>query len=263
MSDLQPFLSFARQLAAEAGVLACGYFRRTQAWRKSDGTLVTEADEAANRLIVERIQTTWPGHAILSEEGATTYDPGAEYTWVIDPLDGTTNFARGFPIWGVSVALLMDGAPVVGVVDFPLLHECYWATAGGGAFCNDERLQIDPAAHIDSQQIFTQCTRTPRRLRIQSPLKARMLGSATYHLLAVARGSSLVAVEITPKVWDLAGAALVVQEAGGVVDGLDSGPLLPLSPQTMDYVAVSWPTLAAANQQILDEFRVSVTGTGD
>jgi len=259
MSDFAPFLSFAQRLAAEASALAVGYFRHTQARRKSDGTLVTEADERANRLIVERIQAAWPDHAVLSEEETTTYDPASVYTWVIDPLDGTTNFARGFPIWGASVALLAGGVPLVAALDFPLLHERYWATAGGGAFCNDERLQTDPGARIDNQQIFTQCTRTRRRLRIQSPLKARMLGSATYHLLAVARGSSLVAVEITPKVWDLAGAVLVVQEAGGVVDGLEGSPLLPLPPLAMDYAAVSSPTLAAANQQVLDEFRTSVT----
>ena len=259
MSDLTPFLSFAQGLAAEAGGLITGYFRRTSARRKSDGTLVTDADERANDLIVNAIQTAWPGHAILSEEGDTTYDPTVEYTWVIDPLDGTTNFARGFPIWGVSIALLQTGAPVVAVVDFPLLREVYRATAGGGAFCNDEALETDQAAGIDNQHIFTQCTRTRRRLRIQSPLKARMLGSAAYHLLAMARGSSLVAVESTPKVWDLAGAVLVAQEAGGVVEGLDGSALFPLPAQAMDYAAISRPTLAAANRQVWDEFRVSVS----
>lgn len=259
MSDLPIFLAFAQELAAEAGALAVGYFRHTQARRKNDGTLVTEADERANRLIVERIQAAWPGHAVLSEEETTTYDPAINYTWVIDPLDGTTNFARGLPIWGVSVALLNDGVPVVAALDFPLLHERYWATAGGGAFCNGETLQTDPGAQIDNQQLFTQCTRTRRRLRIQSPLKARMLGSATYHLLTVARGASLVSVEITPKVWDLAGAVLVVQEAGGVVDGLEGAPLLPLPPHSLDYVAISHPTLAAANQQVLDTFRAGVS----
>ena len=182
---------------------------------------MTEADERANDPIVRAIQVAWPGHAILSEEGDTTYEPAVEYTWVIDPLDGTINFARGFPIWGVSIALLQAGAPVVAVVDFPLLRDVYWASAGNGAFCNDEELQTDQAAGIDNQQIFTQCTRTRRRLRIQTPLKARMLGSAAYHLLAMARGSSLVAVESTPKVWNLAGAALVAQEAGAHVAGLD------------------------------------------
>ena len=283
MSDLTPnaltpvkltnFLAFAQPLAEEAGALAASYFRRTQAWHKSDGTLVTEADERSNQLIVERIQATWPSHAILSEEGTTTYDPSAEYTWVIDPLDGTTNFARGLPIWGVSIALLRVGSPVMAVVGFPLLNELYWATAGGGAFCNGERLLTDQAAQIDNQQIFTQCTRTRRRLRIQSPLKARMLGSAAYHILAVAWGSSLVAVESTPKVWDLAGAVLVVQEAGGAVDGLGSGPLgsgplgsgpdsnpvFPLPAQALDYAAISRPMLAAANRSVLDEFRASIT----
>ncbi|RLT44166.1 MAG: inositol monophosphatase [Chloroflexi bacterium] len=259
MSELTPFLHFAQALAEEAGRLAATYYRRTQAQRKSDGTLVTEADERANRLIVERIQTAWPSHAILSEEGTTTYDPAAAETWVIDPLDGTTNFARGLPIWGVSIALLRAGLPVVAVMNFPLLHELYWATAGGGAFCNGEALQTDPAAQSDNQQIFTQCTRTRRRMRIQSPLKARMLGSATYHLLAVASGASLAAVEMTPKVWDLAGAVLIAQEAGALVEGLDGSALFPLPPLALDYAAISRPVLAAANRHVLDEFRASIS----
>lgn len=259
MSDFESFLPFAQGLATEAGGLITGYFRRTVARRKSDGTLVTEADERANDWIVGAIQSTWPGHAILSEEGSTTYDPAVEYTWVIDPLDGTTNFARGFPIWGVSIALLRAGAPVVAVVDFPLLGESYWATAGHGAFCNGEELATNQTASIDNQQIFTQCTRTRRRLNIRSPLKARMLGSAAYHLLAMARGSSLAAVESTPKVWDLAGAVLVAQEAGGVVEGLDGSSVFPLPSEALDYAAISRPVLAAANRNVLEEFRASIT----
>ena len=258
MSDLTPFLHFAQALVAEAGELITGYFRRTTSRRKSDGTLVTEADERANDLIVRSIQDRWPGHGILSEEGATTYDPTLAYTWVIDPLDGTTNFARGFPIWGVSIALLRAGSPIATAVDFPLLGESYWASAGGGAFCNGATLQTDQAARSDNQHIFTQCTSTRHRLRIQSPLKARMLGSAAYHLLAMARGSSLAAVESTPKVWDLAGAVLVAQEAGGVVAGLDRSTIFPLPAEALDYVAISRPTLAAANQQVWDEFIASV-----
>ncbi len=256
---LPSFLHFAQGLAAEAGRLITGYFRRTSARRKSDGTLVTEADERANQLIADAIRSAWPDHAILSEEGDTTYDPAVEYTWVIDPLDGTTNFARGFPIWGVSIGLLRVGSPVVAVVDFPLLGESYWASAGGGAFCNGEALQTDQTARIDNQQIFTQCTRTRRRLNIRSPLKARMLGSAAYHLLTMARGSSLVAVESTPKVWDLAGALLVAQEAGGLVEGLDGSPLFPLPPEALDYAAISRPVLAAANRGVLEEFRASIS----
>lgn len=259
MSQLATFLSFAQALAAEAGALAAGYYRRTQARRKGDGTLVTEADEQANRLIVERIVAAWPDHRVLSEEGSTFYDPTAEYTWVIDPLDGTTNFARGFPIWGVSIALLHGGNPCVAVVDFPLLHETYWAGAGRGAFCNGEPLQTDQTARMDNQHIFTQCTRTRRRMRVQSPLKARMLGSAAYHLLSVASGSALAAVESTPKVWDLAGAALVAEEAGAALVGMDGEALFPLPPVAQDYAAISRPMLAGANRQILAEFRESVS----
>ncbi len=259
MNELTPFLEFAQEVASEASGLASGYFRRASARRKSDGTLVTDADVKANERIAHRIQQAWPEHAILSEEGATTYDPAISHVWVIDPLDGTTNFARGFPIWGVSIALLSAGSPVVAAVEFPLLNEVYCAAAGAGAFCNGDALQTDQAAVISDQRIFTQCTRTRRRLRIDTPLKARMLGSAAYHLLAVARGSSLVAVESTPKVWDLAGAVLVAQEAGAYVAGLDGSSLFPLPAQARDYAAISRPTLAAANLQVWNRFQSGVT----
>jgi myo-inositol-1(or 4)-monophosphatase len=239
-------------VAEAAGQILTDHFGRVTAHRKDDGTLVTAADHAADQYITAAITATYPNHAILSEERDTHYSPAARYTWVIDPLDGTTNFAHGLPLFGVSIALLQDGLPIVGVLCFPLIHETYHARAGGGAFCNGARLTTDPTALPDSQNFLMQCTRTPRRYTIQSPLKPRILGSAAYHLAAVATGTALAAVEATPKVWDLAAACLIVQEAGGVIRGLSQPRLFPLAPIARDYQIIPMPLVAAANEACLE-----------
>lgn len=259
MSALYPeWLAFAKNIAIEAGQIETRYFRRSHARRKADGTLITEADEQANAFIVEKLQTKFPDHAILSEEGNTVYDPEARYTWVIDPLDGTTNFARGLIIWGVSIGLLDSGNPVIGVLHFPLLHETFWAIQEKSAFCNDELLELDAQASIDNQQIITLCTRSRRRFQIDTPLKTRMLGSAAYHLLTVATGAALGGVECTPKVWDLAAAYLVLAEAGGVATYIDGSNIFPLPPTPRDYSTDARPVLAAGSPQIFAQLQQSI-----
>ncbi|MEZ4833052.1 MAG: inositol monophosphatase family protein [Caldilineaceae bacterium] len=258
----QDWLSFAADIAVdiavEAGEIEKRYFRRSHARRKADGTLITEADEQANAFIVAQLRRQFPDHAILSEEGDTVYDPSKQYTWVVDPLDGTTNFARGLVIWGVSIGLLADGAPVLGVLHFPLLHETYRAIAGGTAFCNDELLELDAETVIDNQQILTLCTRSRRRFHIDTPLKTRMLGSAAYHLLTVATGAALAGIESTPKVWDLAAAYVVLTAAGGVAAHTDGTPIFPLSPVHEDYVAKSKPVLAAGSQRLFEQLQQNI-----
>lgn len=256
MSEPYPeWLAFAQNVAWEAGQIETGYFRRSHARRKADGTLITEADEQANAFIVEKLHTQFPDHAILSEEGNTVYDPSKRYTWVIDPLDGTTNFARGMIIWGVSIALLDAGDPVIGVLHFPLLHETFSAILGNRAFCNEELLELDDEATIDNQQIITLCTRSRRRFQIDTPLKTRMLGSAAYHLLSVATGAALGGVECTPKVWDLAAAYLVLKEAGGAVTYIGGDPVFPLPPTPRDYVADARAVIAAGSPRILAQLQ--------
>jgi myo-inositol-1(or 4)-monophosphatase len=253
-------LALAVDLAEQAAGLALDYFRHAQARRKGDGSLVTEADEAADRLIVQSIRQSYPGHAILSEEGFTGYDPGPEFTWVIDPIDGTTNFARGLPVWGVSIGVLRHGAPWVAALHFPGLDERYTAMAGQGALRNGERLAVDPDAAIHDQQLLARCTRTDSRFHIETPMKVRMLGSAAYHLLCVAGGVVLAAMEARPKVWDLAAAHLVLTEAGGVARHLyttrppfETGAIFPLPPSPKEYAQHYHPVLAAVSEKHFGE----------
>lgn len=248
-------LIFAERLAAEAAALALSQFGHATARRKYDGTLVTATDEAVDLLIAKRITAAYPGDAVLSEERVTHYDPAVGRTWVIDPLDGTTNFARGFPTWGVSIALLEDGAPVVGVVHFPALEEVFAATAGGGATRNGEKIHTLPESTvIGDEQVFMECTRVRRLFTVNLPFKNRILGSAAYHLCKVAQGCALGGIEGTPKVWDIGAAALILLEAGGVMQPLETGapPIFPLEAVAGEYGARSMPFVHGANAAVID-----------
>uniref|UniRef100_A0A7C1FGM0 inositol-phosphate phosphatase n=1 Tax=Caldilinea aerophila TaxID=133453 RepID=A0A7C1FGM0_9CHLR len=248
------YLEFAVDLAAACSLYAVSHHRLHVAQRKRDGTLVTETDIAIDHIISRRVASVFPAHRVLSEEQITAYDADAEFTWIVDPIDGTTNFARGLPVWGVSVALLHYGRPVVGVVDFPLLHERFTAIAGGGAQRNEEPIQTFDGDVADDQQLLMKCTRTDRRLHLHTKLKSRICGSAAYHLCKVADGAALIAVEATPKVWDLAAAWLIVVEAGGLVTTWRQEPVFPLAAVSREYVGADTPIFAAANPAILQEF---------
>jgi len=253
------YLEFARTLAVECGQLAAQQFRSGTARRKSDGSLVTKTDEAIDRLISARIGAHFPTHAILSEEQSTLYDGAAEFTWVVDPLDGTTNFARGLPIWGVSIALLQQGAPIVGVVEFPLIGECFWAVAGEGAWRSDVRIATSAEQHATDEHFLMKCTRTARLFAIATPLKSRVMGSATYHLCKIADGTALAGIEATPKVWDLAAAYLILVEAGGLIVTSSSEAIFPLPEERCDYRSRSFITFAAANAALLAHLQQSIT----
>lgn len=242
-------LAFTRTLAADANAVAVSQFGATVARRKADGSLVTRADEQIDRLISARVHERFPAHAVLSEEQATLFDPSIARTWVVDPIDGTTNFALGMSIWGVSIALLQNGMPVVGVASFPLVGEEYAAVMGGGAWRNKEPIHTAPADPPDDAHIFMECTRTRVQLRMELPLKSRMMGSAAYHVCKVAEGSAVAGTEATPKVWDIAAAWLILHEAGGVLHSMDGGDVFPLAEAKRDYGRVAWPIVYAASQE--------------
>jgi myo-inositol-1(or 4)-monophosphatase len=258
-SEYQPYLNFAAELAAECGQLAAETFGLHNARRKSDGTLVTKTDEQIDRLISTRIADDYPSHAILSEEQSTIYDPADDFTWVVDPVDGTTNFAHGMPIWGISIALLHCGQPVVGVLDFPLLHEQYQAVLGQGAWRSGERITSSPLTEADDEQLIMKCTRTDRLFILHTPLKSRIMGSAAYHLCKVADGTALAGIETTPKIWDLAAAYLIVREAGGIIVAADGDGIFPLKKEPSDYKDRSITTLCAANAAILQHLTAAMS----
>jgi myo-inositol-1(or 4)-monophosphatase len=248
-------LSFALQLAQEVGDLLIGYFQSDEllAELKSDHSLVTQADLAADRFIKEAIHRTFPDDLLLSEEkqpGEASLGVVADRAvWIADPLDGTTNFSLGLHYWGVLLARLVNGWPELGVMYFPLVHELYHAQAGQGAYLNLQPLQIQPPDTKRPLSFFSCCSRTFRQYQVSVPYKTRILGSAAYSLCTVARSSAILSFEATAKIWDLAAAWLVVAEAGGVVETLDGSQPFPLAVIT-DYTPISFPVLAAANPTI-------------
>lgn len=255
-------LTFAVALATEAAAIGVAQYGTSQARRKYDGTLVTQTDEQIDRLVSRAIRVRWPDAFILSEEQATWYDPAAPAVWVVDPVDGTTNFARGVPVWGVSIGVLVGGTPVAGVVNFPLLGEIFTATLGGGAFRNGERIRVS-GVPLDDEQLIMECTRTRKRWRFDLPLKPRILGSAAYNVCKVADGTALACSEATPKIWDLAAAGLVLTEAGGVMGGHHGESLLPLPAERLDYRDRALPLLAARDAALLDELRAAIRPVPD
>lgn len=252
---LDEYLSFARALADEANEIAVAQFGSTVARRKADGSLVTRTDEQIDRMISARIHSRFPPDTVLSEEQETIHDPAVARTWVVDPIDGTTNFARGMPVWGVSIALMQGRWPVVGVISFPLMHETYTAMLGFGARRNDEAIRVAADDASDDEHLFMECTRTRMRYHLDLPLKSRMMGSAAYHICKVAEGSAVAGSEATPKIWDLAAAWLVLREAGGALRSLDGGAVFPLPDSRRDYGRTSWSILYAASDALLEEIR--------
>jgi myo-inositol-1(or 4)-monophosphatase len=255
--QLADALSFARALAEESAAYASSQIGLGGARRKIDGTLVTQTDEHIDRLISQRIHQHFPEHTVLSEEQTAIYDPLVAYTWVVDPLDGTTNFARGLPTWGVSIGLLVDGAPVMGVVNFPLLREEFTATLGNGAHRNGIAIHSGSEDPVDDEHLFMECTRSRKSVRFTLPLKSRMLGSAAYHLCKVADGSALAGSERTPMVWDIAAAGVILSEAGGVLQGTDGESVFPLPPRRLDYRGRPMPVLYAASAEKLAQVRAA------
>ena len=246
-------LDFAINLAMQTGDLLQKYYTPTgiQSTVKADNTVVTEADLAADRFITEQIKLKFPHDGILSEESSHFLIEPQLPTWVIDPLDGTTNFSLGLAIWGVSIARLVDGYPELGVIYFPCLSELYSTKRGAGAYLNNKPITAREPDPTQPNSFFACCSRSFRTFNISIPYKPRILGSSTYTLSMVARGLALLGLDATPKIWDLAAAWLLVEEAGGIMSEFEGLRPFPLSPN-VDYSTTSYTTLAAATQQLLE-----------
>src|SRR5271168_4159632 len=138
-------LDSAIEIALDAGALLRQYFeRRVRFELKGDFDLVTEADRASEKLIVERLTALYPDHGILAEEGSG-HRSSSEYRWYVDPLDGTTNFAHSFPMFNVTLALARGDELIAGVVFVPLTNEIFTAERGAGAYLNDRRIHVSSA----------------------------------------------------------------------------------------------------------------------
>ncbi|AUT01159.1 inositol monophosphatase [Nostoc sp. CENA543] len=251
-------VDFAQTTTTRVGRQLMQDFGQVQAAQKADGSLVTQADKWADQELRDAIASTFSGYGILSEEGKQVF-PGTDWCWVIDPLDGTTNFTRGIPIWSISLALLYKGTPIFGYVYVPPLNQAFhgfWSgnsglTTPSGAFLNHHPIHTSNDAP-SSNHFFNLCSRSLAVVQQGFPCKIRMLGVASYNFLTVATGATLGGVEATPKVWDIAGVWVILQAAGGSWVSLNSQPF-PLE-AGVDYSDRSFPTLAASRPELVSFF---------
>jgi myo-inositol-1(or 4)-monophosphatase len=221
-------------IAREAGALLLTYFNpQIKIEYKGDVDLVTAADRASEKLIVERLQAKWPQHGIVGEEG-TRSDIGAEYRWLVDPLDGTTNFAHGYPVFCVSIALVRhDDQLEVGVLYDPTRDELFVAERDGGATLNGTPIHVSKTTRLGESILGTGF---PSHKRHKNPnihfyqqitLRShgvRRAGSAALDLANVASGRYDGFWEFNLNPWDTAAGVLIVQEAGGTVTRFDGTP---------------------------------------
>ena len=252
-------LEFAVQLSKQAGDLLMSYFSPNgiPVTLKADKTFVTEADLAADKLIRQNLQEQFPQDSILSEELQPVLNMTAPAVWIVDPLDGTTNFSLGLPIWGVSIARLEAARLVCAAVYFPMIGELYSAQLNAGAWFNGQPLQTQPPVPGKTASFFACCSRTFRRFDVGLKYKCRILGSAAYTWCAVARGMAAIGFEVAPKIWDIAGGWLIVEEAGGAVDTYDGAAPFPLIPG-LGYHQHNLPTLMAATPELLEQARQQI-----
>jgi myo-inositol-1(or 4)-monophosphatase len=230
-------LNFAIQTAREAGRLLAEKFGRViQIQDKGDIDIVTEADLAAERLVVESIRSYYPRHAVLAEEAGHVDARGggeSDYKWIVDPLDGTTNYAHGYPVFCVSVALEHKGKIVLGVVYDPIREELFAAERGEGATLNGRRIRVSDTEELNRSLL---CTGFPYDVRereefarhfsnfIMKAQAVRRDGAAALDLAYVAAGRFEGFWEEGLRPWDVAAGVILVEEAGGKVTRYDGTP---------------------------------------
>jgi myo-inositol-1(or 4)-monophosphatase len=236
--DLSRFIEFGEEALAEAVLLVDRYFRTTTSTAKGPFDLVTEADHAVEAMFAQRLERAFPDHAMVGEEtGRRSPRVDADYCWVLDPLDGTINFAAHQPFFAVSLGLCHRGMPVIGWVYDPVHRERFRALAGHGATLNGAPLGpttdsnavlpvglstgfMEWALRTSGAEILTQIIRRFGKIRI--------FGSQALQLCYVAAGRLCLATSVEAKLWDDAAGALIVTESGRTYAGLDGFSPFPL-----------------------------------
>jgi myo-inositol-1(or 4)-monophosphatase len=266
MTSSQPLdlISPMQVMAREAGSLLMDYFRQhVKVEYKGDVDLVTVADRESEALILERIRKPFPTHDVMGEEG-TRIETGSEYKWYVDPLDGTTNFAHGYPVFCVSLAVERRGQRVAGVIYDPTRDEMFSAELGSGARLNGQAIHVSATANLGECLV---ATGFPSQKRHKNPniyfyhqitLRThgvRRAGSAALDLCNVASGRYDGFWEFNLNPWDTAAGVLMVEEAGGKVTDFSGGQFQIASRETL---ASNGPVHAA----LLREFKEIMAGRG-
>jgi len=232
--DLSQILETAVVAARLAGQREMEEIHYTKTTVKNETELVTEADRHCQQIAVNRIRETFPDHGFIGEEG----EPGQIFKrlprgepqiwWVIDPIDGTNNFAHRIPIFAVSIGALLNGRPVAGVIFHPGTDAMFTAVAGGEAQLNGRRIQsseddISPVTSIGLDSHFGDVTPAWVDAIIRQS-RYRNFGTTALQMAFVASGGLIATVACTPKLWDIAAGVLLIEEAGGLISGITGKP---------------------------------------
>jgi myo-inositol-1(or 4)-monophosphatase len=256
--ELRTLVELASAAARGAGALLLDRLglARTDVGTKSTGTdMVTEMDRAAEQLIVEHLLGARPDDAVLGEEGSDR-EGSSGVRWIIDPLDGTTNYLYGHPGWCVSIAAEVDGEVAAAAVFDPVHDELFSATAGGGARCNGDPIRPTAETDLSRALVATGFSYEPERRRRQGAVLAvvlpevrdiRRMGAAAVDLCSVARGRVDAYYEKGLAPWDHAAGVLIAAEAGAVVNDLEGGPA------SSAFVLAAAPGVATALGNLLRE----------
>lgn len=240
---MHPYREFIEEIVLEAGRLLREKIDECHTIEyKGDINLVTEADRLSEELIISRIRSRFPEHGILAEESPETVNSSA-FRWIIDPLDGTTNYAHGYPVFSVSIALECEGAIRLGAVYNPMMNELFFAEKGQGAFLNGRRLTVSRTTDLSRSLLATGFPYDLKEDRnnnmnyfetmAMSAQAVRRAGSAAFDLACLAAGRFDGFWELKLMPWDTAAGCLLVQEAGGIVTDLQGGPFSLTSPNIL------------------------------
>ena len=229
---MYPMLTTAVKAARRAGAIinrAARDIEMLSVTRKRHNDFVTDVDKGAEQAIIEVIQRSYPDHAILAEESGSQGE--SDYLWIIDPLDGTTNFIHGFPQYAVSIALQHKGQLSQAVIYDPAKNELFTASRGHGAFLNDRRLRVSKRSHMRDALIgtgfpFRELAGLDEYIAMFREVTSktagvRRAGAAALDLAYVAAGRLDGFWEIGLSPWDMAAGALLIKEAGGLVGDLE------------------------------------------
>ncbi|MGA2596980.1 MAG: inositol monophosphatase family protein [Bryobacteraceae bacterium] len=226
------YLETSIDIAREAGARLLEYFERHVRFElKGEFDLVTEADRASEKLILERLRAHYPTHAVVAEETGA-HSGTSDYCWYVDPLDGTTNFAHGFPVFNVTLALERAGELIAGVIFDPTRNELFTAEKGGGAFLNGERIHVSGSRRVLDSLVATGFPSRKRHENVNVHFYyqlamlshgVRRAGAAALDLAYVASGRLEAFWEFGLNPWDMAAGILLINEAGGVCSDMKGG----------------------------------------
>lgn len=227
------YLETAVEIAHESGALLANYLEKHIGFElKGEFDLVTEADRASERLVVERLRSHFPSHSIVAEEGGS-HQSTSDYCWFVDPLDGTTNYAHSFPMFNVTLGLACAGEMIAGVVYDPVHQETFTAERGGGAYLNNRRMRVSAVHRLADSLASTGFPSRKRHHNVNihfyyqvamASHGVRRTGSAALDLAYVAASRLDFFWEFGLKPWDMAAGTLLVREAGGQISDMRGAP---------------------------------------